>query len=74
MIDISEEKLKNAENEDTFDQNTLESSLSTFVSGSKLSGFEKASKILKELPRDAILLNNQNDDVLQNEQEEEEKK
>lgn len=72
MIDISEEKLKNAENEDTFDQNTLESSFDTLVSGSKLSGFEQASQTLKELPRDAILQNEQNDDVQQNKQEEEE--
>lgn len=72
MIDISEEKLKNAENEDTFDQNTLESSLSTFVSESRTSGFEQASQTLKELPRDAILQNEQNDDVQQNKQEEEE--
>lgn len=71
MIDISEEEVKK---EETFDQSALEASFDTLVSGSKLSGFEKASKILKELPRDAILLNNQNDDVLQNEQEEEEKK
>ena len=72
MIDISEEKLKNAENEDTFDQDTLESSLSTFVSESRTSGFEQASQTLKELPRDAILQNEQNDDVQQNKQEEEE--
>ena len=71
MIDISEEEVKK---EETFDQSALEASFDTLVSSSKLSGFEKASKILKELPRDAILLNNQNDDVLQNEQEEEEKK
>lgn len=87
LINISEEELKNAKseddsldineedtlNEDTFDQSTLESSFVTLVSDSKLSGFEQASNILKELPRDAILQNKQNDAVLQINQEEEEK-
>ncbi len=70
MIDISEEELNK---EDTFDPSTLEASFVTLVSDSKISEFEKASKILQELPRDAILQNNQNNDELQNTQEEEEK-
>ena len=56
-------------NEATFDQSTLESSFATFVSASKLSGFEKESQILKELPRDAILQDKKSDDKLQNKQE-----
>ena len=88
MMDISEEELKKEENsfeineygeiirtgnEDTFDPNTIEPSLSRFIDGLRTSEFEKASKILKELPRDAILQDKQNDETPQNVQEEEEK-
>lgn len=86
MIDISEEELKKEDNsfeineygeiirtgnEDTFDTNTIEPSLSKFIDGLRTSEFEQASKILKELPRDALLLDKQNDVEPQNEQEEE---
>ena len=86
MIDISEEELKkkdnsfennqseeiiHTDNEKLFDINAIEPSLSKFVSRLRTSEFEQASKILKELPRDALLLDKQNDVEPQNEQEEE---
>ena len=59
--------------EKKFNPNTLESSFDALVCKSRNSDFEQASQILKELPRDAILQNKQNDAVLQINQEEEEK-